>query len=137
MPALFLNLLKLLFLAVLFVFLWQVARSIRMHLGPAPTGRTARAGGEMIVVRSDTLAGQRFSLGRPQVVGRSEEADIMVDDGYASEFHFRIGVQEGSVVVNDLGSTNGTYVNGRRVTVPTTVGKGDSVQIGKTIFEVR
>ena len=61
----------------------------------------------------------------------------MVDDGYASEFHFRIGVQEGNVVVNDLGSTNGTYINGRRVTVPTNVGKGDSVQIGKTIFEVR
>lgn len=137
MPALFLNLLKLLFLAVLFVFLWQVARSIRIHLGPAPTSRTARAGGEMVAVRSDTLSGQRFSLGRPQVVGRSDEADIIVDDGYASEFHFRIGVQDGNVVVNDLGSTNGTYVNGRRVTVPTTVGKGDSVQIGKTIFEVR
>ena len=137
MPALFLNLLKLLFLGALFVFLWQIARSIRIHLGPAPTSRTPRAGGEMVVVRSDTLSGQRFSLGRPQVVGRSPEADIIVDDGYASEFHFRIGVQDGNVVVNDLGSTNGTYINGRRVTVPTNVGKGDSVQIGKTIFEVR
>lgn len=137
MPALFLNLLKLLFIAVLFVFLWQIARSIRIHLGPAPTSRVARAGGEMVVVRSDTLRGQRFTLGRPQVIGRSAEADIVVDDAYASEFHFRIGIQDGNVVVNDLGSTNGTYVNGRRVTVPTSVGKGDSVQIGKTIFEVR
>jgi hypothetical protein len=137
MPALFLNLLKLLFLALLFVFLWQVARSIRQHLGPSPSTRPARTGGELVVVRSDSLAGQRFTLGRPQVIGRSEEADIVIDDGYASEFHLRIGVQDGKVVVHDLGSTNGTYVNGRRVTVPTGVGRGDSVQIGKTIFEVR
>ena len=60
-----------------------------------------------------------------------------VDDAYASEFHVRIGVQDDSVVLNDLGSTNGTYVNGRRVTVPTTLQKGDAVQIGKTIIEVR
>jgi hypothetical protein len=137
MPALFLNLLKLLFLALLFIFLWQVARSIRSHLGPAPAGRSTAAGREMVVVRSESMAGRRYPLGKPQVIGRSAEADIVVDDGYASEFHFRIGIQDGEVVVHDLGSTNGTYVNGRRVTAPTGLGRGDSVQIGKTIFEVR
>ena len=40
-------------------------------------------------------------------------------------------------MLNDLGSTNGTYLNGRRVTVPTVITKGDSIQIGKTIFEVQ
>ena len=137
MPVLFLNLLKLLFLAVLFIFLWQVARSIRSHLGPPPERRRTAPGREMVVVKSDTLSGRRFPLGKPQVVGRSDDADVVVDDGYASEFHFRIGIHDGDVVVHDLGSTNGTYVNGRRVTAPTPVGKGDSVQIGKTIFEVR
>jgi hypothetical protein len=136
-PALFLNLLKLLFLALLFIFLWQVARSIRSHLGPAPSGRSPAPGREMVVVRSETLAGRRFPLGKPQVIGRSKDADIVVEDAYASEFHFRIGIQDGEVVVHDLGSTNGTYVNGRRLTAPTTVGRGDSVQIGKTVFEVR
>ena len=47
------------------------------------------------------------------------------------------GLQDNAVLVHDLGSTNGTYVNGRRVTTPTTVSKGDTVQIGKTILEVR
>ena len=46
-------------------------------------------------------------------------------------------MREGQVVLHDLGSTNGTYVNGRRVTVPTPLSKGDAVQVGKTIMEVQ
>ena len=53
------------------------------------------------------------------VVGRSPDADITIDDPYSSEFHARVGLQDDKVVVHDLGSTNGTYVNGRRVTSPT------------------
>ena len=83
------------------------------------------------------MPGQRFPLERPKVVGRSDEADIVIDDGYASEFHLRIGLQDDEVTLNDLGSTNGTYLNGRRVTVPTVITRGDSIQIGKTVFEVR
>jgi hypothetical protein len=136
-PALFLNLLKLIFLALLFLFVWQVARSIRSHIGAAPAPRRGRQPEEMIIVRSESLAGRRYALAQPQVVGRSDDADIVIDDAYASEYHLRVGVQDGKVMVNDLGSTNGTYVNGRRVTVPTALARGDSVQIGKTIFEVR
>ncbi len=136
MPALFLNLLKLIFLLLIYVFLWQVARSMRSHVSPGAR-RPAKAAREMLVVRSDTLAGQRYGLERPKVVGRSDDADIIIDDSYASEFHLRVGLQDGEVMLNDLGSTNGTYLNGRRVTVPTVITKGDSIQIGKTIFEVR
>jgi len=136
-PALFLNALKVIFLLLLFLFLWQVARSIRGHIGSGTGSRTIRAASALVIVKSDTLAGQRFSLGAPAVVGRSPEADIILDDSYASDFHFRIGQQEGKIVLSDLGSTNGTYVNGRRITTPATLTKGDSVQVGKTIFEVR
>lgn len=136
MPALFLNLLKLIFLLLIYVFLWQVARSMRSHVSPGAR-RPAKAAREMLVVRSDTLAGQRYGLERPKIVGRSDDADIIIDDSYASEFHLRVGLQDGEVMLNDLGSTNGTYLNGRRVTVPTVITKGDSIQIGKTIFEVR
>jgi hypothetical protein len=135
-PALFLNLLKLIFLLLIYVFLWQVARSMRSHVSPGAR-RPAKAAREMLVVRSDTLAGQRYGLERPKIVGRSDDADIIIDDSYASEFHLRVGLQDGEVMLNDLGSTNGTYLNGRRVTVPTVITKGDSIQIGKTIFEVR
>jgi len=137
MPALFLNLLKIIFLGLIYLFLWQVARAIRTHMGPAPRKRTGRKSAELIVVRSDSLSGQRIPVTSPMVLGRSDEADIVIDDPYASDFHVRVGLQEGNLVANDLGSTNGTYINGRRVVMPTTLTKGDALQIGKTILEVR
>ncbi len=137
MPALFLNLLKLIFLALVYLFLWQIGRSIGAHIGPTQSTRHGKMTGELVVVRSDTLSGNRYPLGAPVVLGRSDEADILIDDPYASDFHVRIGLQDGAMMLNDLGSTNGTYVNGRRVTVPISLGKGDAVQIGKTILEVR
>jgi len=136
MPALFLNVLKIIFLLLIYVFLWQVARSMRSHVSPT-VRRSTKSAREIVAVRSDTLAGQRFALDRPKVIGRSNDADIIIDDSYASEFHLRVGVQEGEVMLSDLGSTNGTYLNGRRVTVPTVIAKGDAIQIGKTIFEVQ
>jgi hypothetical protein len=136
-PALFLNLLKLIFIALIYLFLWQIGRSIRAHIGPATSSRPAKRVTEMVVVRSDTLSGLRFPIGAGCTVGRSSDSDIVVDDAYASEFHFRVSLQDGNAVLNDLGSTNGTYLNGRRVTVPTSLGRGDAIQVGNTILEIR
>ena len=137
MPALFLNIIKLLFLAMLFLFLWQVARSVKFHVGSNPGTRTDGFAAEVVMLTGGTEP-ERIRL-RPQghVFGRSEDADVYIDDPYASEFHARVGTQNEGVVVHDLGSTNGTYVNGRRITTPTSVTRGDPVQIGKTILEVR
>lgn len=138
MPALFLNLLKLLFLVMLYLFLWQVVKAVRVHLGASGGHRAGKTAGELVVVRGEVSKGERLKLkSGGSVIGRSPEADVVIDDPYASEFHARVGPQDGKVVVYDLGSTNGTYVNGRRVAAPTTVVKGDTVQIGKTIIEVR
>jgi len=137
MPALFLNTLKLIFLGLLYLFLWQVARSIRTHISPTRRGRQGRAPNELIVVRSDEGSGRRIIVTTSTVLGRSDDADVAIEDPYASDFHVRVGVQEGSLVAHDLGSTNGTYINGRRVTVPTPLSRGDALQIGKTILEVR
>jgi pSer/pThr/pTyr-binding forkhead associated (FHA) protein len=136
-PALFFNIIKLLFLVMLFLFLWQVARSIRTHVGSNPGTRSEGFAAEVVVLTGDGDP-ERVRL-RPQghVFGRSQDADIPIDDPYASEFHARLGVQDDKVMVHDLGSTNGTYVNGRRVTSPRSVVRGDTVQIGKTILEVR
>ena len=137
MPVLFLNIIKLLFLALLFLFLWQVARAIRSHVGVNPGARSEAGGAELVLLTGST-DGRRIRLrGTGQVIGRSSEADVEIDDPYASEFHARVGLQDQRIVVHDLGSTNGTYVNGRRVTSPTTVSRGDTVQIGKTTLEVR
>ena len=137
MPALFLNILKLIFLALVYLFLWQVARAIAAHLGAGPGLRRGREGTEVVLVRSESQPGLRFTVRDVTVIGRSGDADIQIDDPYASDYHLRLALQEGRVTVHDLGSTNGTYVNGRRVTVPVPLNKGDAVQVGKTIMEVR
>ena len=138
MPALFLNILKLVFRAMLYLFLWQVARAIWAHTGSgADAERRRRAGADIVIVRSDDQTGVRFAVRGGVVVGRSDEADVVISDPYASDFHLRFGSEDGNVVVNDLGSTNGTYVNGRRISSPVSLSQGDAVQVGKTIMEVR
>jgi pSer/pThr/pTyr-binding forkhead associated (FHA) protein len=89
------------------------------------------------VVRSDSQAGLSFVVTNATVVGRSDQADVALDDPYASEFHFRLVAQDGILMVSDLGSTNGTYVNGRRITTPTGLRRGDALQVGKTVMEVK
>jgi hypothetical protein len=136
-PDLLLTLLKLIFLALVYLFVWQVARAIGAHLGLSPIRRRRRPGSRVVVVRSETQAGVDFTVVDAVVLGRSDEADIVLDDPYASEFHLRLNSREGRLVLTDLGSTNGTYVNGRRVTTPVDLNRGDAVQVGKTVMEVR
>jgi len=89
-----------------------------------------------VVVRSDTQSGLNVTVRDSVVLGRSDEADVILEDVYASEFHIRLVNSEGLITLHDLGSTNGTYVNGRRVTSPLGLNRGDAVQIGKTVMEV-
>ena len=137
MTTLVLSLLKLIFVAALFGYVWQVTKAIAVHLGGIePRGKRSPAS-EIVFVRSDTQAGTDFKVNDVVVVGRSEQADILIDDAYASEFHMRFTNEGGNVLLHDLGSTNGTYVNGRRVSGTVTLNQGDAVQVGKTVMEVR
>lgn len=137
MPDLFFSVIKLLFLAMLFLFLLQVARAVRSHIGSNPGTRADGFAAEVVVLTGGGDPERIRLRSQGHVFGRSDEADVPIDDPYASEFHVRVGIQDDKVIVHDLGSTNGTYVNGRRVTNPTTVVRGDTVQVGKTILEVR
>jgi hypothetical protein len=137
-PELILTLLRLIFLALVYLFLWQVVKAISRHLGLGRSeGGKGRAGNRVVVVRSETQAGLTFAISGATVVGRSDQADVKLEDPYASEFHLRLVAQDGTLSVSDLGSTNGTYVNGRRITTPTTLQRGDALQVGKTVMEVR
>jgi hypothetical protein len=137
MPDFLLTALRLIFLALVYLFIWQVARSISSHLGLRQGGRGRRPGTRMLVVRSDTQNGLDFTVRDSVVLGRSDQADVKLDDPYASEFHLRLTTKDDRLVLTDLGSTNGTYVNGRRATAPVDLNRGDSVQVGKTVMEVR
>jgi hypothetical protein len=136
MPDVILALLRLIFLGLIYLFVWQVARGIATHLG-IHADRRKRRGTKVVVVRSESQAGLDFTVTDATVLGRSDEADIVIDDPYASEFHLRLVASEGGLTLHDLGSTNGTYLNGRRVTAPTELRRGDAVQVGKTVMEVR
>lgn len=137
MPELILTILRLIFLALIYLFLWQVAKGLTRHLGVGRAEGSKRTGNRLTVMRSDTQSGLSFVVTGATVLGRSEQADVILEDPYASEFHLRLVAQDGTLTVSDMGSTNGTYVNGRRITTPTVLRRGDALQVGKTVMEVR
>ncbi len=139
MPPIIANLLKIAFIGLMYLFLWLVSRSIGSHLGgeAGVPVLSRRPGGRVAIITSDTQAGTVVEIRGSVVLGRSDEADVLLEDPYASGFHLRFTFEEERLSVQDLGTTNGTYVNGRRITAPTQLSKGDTVQVGKTIMEVQ
>ena len=136
MPDIILAVLRIIFLGLVYLFVWQVARAVGAHLGIS-VKRKRKEGSRVLFVRSENQRGQEFEVNDVVVMGRSAETDVVLDDPYASEFHMRLVAQDSGMVLHDLGSTNGTYINGRRVTAPTTLRRGDNIQVGKTVMEVR
>jgi hypothetical protein len=134
LPALALHLVKIGFIALLYLFLFVVARGIVVHLGRESSRSEAPT---VAVTESPTQAGLTFRVTGPLILGRSPEADVVLQDPYASDFHVRLAFQGGEVRLHDLGSTNGTLVNGERVAAPLSLRRGDRVQIGQTIMEMR
>ena len=134
MPALALHLIKIGFIALLWVFLFVVGRGIAQHLRRESTRSEAPT---VAVTESPTQTGLTFRVTGPLILGRSPEADVVLEDPYASDFHVRLAFQGGEVRLHDLGSTNGTLVNGERVAAPLSLRRGDRVQIGHTIMEMR
>jgi pSer/pThr/pTyr-binding forkhead associated (FHA) protein len=135
-PDVILALLRIIFLGLLYLFVWQVARAIGSHLGIS-VRRKRKEGSRVLFVRSESQQGKEFEVSDVVVMGRSDETDVVIDDPYASEFHLRLVSQENGMMLHDLGSTNGTYVNGRRVSAPTELKRGDTIQVGKTVMEIR
>ncbi|HUG33062.1 MAG TPA: FHA domain-containing protein [Acidimicrobiia bacterium] len=136
MPDIILALLRIIFLGLVYLFVWQVARAIGSHLGIS-VRRKRKEGRRVLFVRSESQQGQEFEVPDVVVLGRSDETDVVLDDPYASDFHLRLVSQENGMMLHDLGSTNGTYVNGRRVSAPTELRRGDTIQVGKTVMEIR
>ena len=141
------------FLAVLYLFVLVIARSaikdLRRTTAPAPdaTGFHAapafaeapRRGpdGWLIVERGGGLQqGQRLDLIGGLSVGRSKEADVRIEDRYASSLHARVFSRDGRFYVEDMNSTNGTLLNGASLNGEAELIDGDTVQIGDTVFRL-
>lgn len=91
-----------------------------------------------MVVTHGALAGTRISLdGRPILIGRADDSTLVLDDDYASTRHARLSLRGSDWYVEDLGSTNGTYLDRAKVTGPTKVPLGVPIRIGKTVIELR
>ena len=149
MPELVLQLTRAGFLALLWLFVLFALRVVRSDLYAAaglralvPGGRTtARRRGRtprQLIVTQGALAGTRISLdARPILIGRADDSTLVLDDDYASTRHARIAQQGEEWYVEDLGSTNGTYLDRAKVSGPTRVPLGVPVRIGKTVLELR
>jgi pSer/pThr/pTyr-binding forkhead associated (FHA) protein len=137
-------LLKFAFLAVLYLFLFWVARSALKDLRRTPGRQDAAANGPperiaqaplLIAMGGGGLrAGVSFAINGALTIGRSPAVEVQIDDGFASARHARIYEREGSYYLEDSGSTNGTYLNGRRLTRRERLRADDSIRIGDTEF---
>ena len=102
-------------------------------------GRQRRGAPTKLVVAEGSLAGTTVALqGQTITLGRAHDSTIVLDDDYASSRHARIYPdRDGQWIVEDLGSTNGTYLDRNRLTTPTPVPVGAPIRIGKTVIELR
>ena len=157
MSELTLFLIRIAYLAILWIFVLSAISVIRSDMFGARVPETAR-GAEArkekkgakrpppkrrgspshVVVTEGSNVGERAELDQaPILIGRGSDAAIKLDDDYVSTRHARIAASGDQWFVEDLGSTNGTYIGTVRITQPTTITLGTQVRIGKTILELR
>ena len=159
MPDSLLTILKFCFLALLYLFFLRVLRAVWAEMraptapaaAPAPAapraprgwgggtrgGGNGKGSGRLRVIEPAERKGQAYDLAEELTVGRAGGCQITLDDTYVSQLHARVFRRDGQLYVEDLGSTNGTYLNRKKVTAPIAIRKGDRLQIGKTVMELQ
>jgi len=145
-PESVLTILKFCFLALLYLFLFRVVQVVVRELrAPAATedaadgrqGRKTRKGVRLQILEPASHQGELYPLGEEITVGRGGGCGIVLpDDHFVSTVHARVFRRGDEVYVEDLGSRNGTYVNGSPVASPIRLRRGDRVQFGETVAEV-
>lgn len=148
--------LKLCLLALLYLFFFRVVRAVWAELRPSPpvpVGGTVPAaaaprrrrkdGGEASRTRQPVvrepieLSGKTWPLSGEISIGRAAGCQVTIDDTYASQIHARVFNRDNQWMIEDLGSTNGTWLNRHKVSGPMVIKPGDVIQIGNTVMEMQ
>jgi pSer/pThr/pTyr-binding forkhead associated (FHA) protein len=142
--------LKILLLALIYLFfarvLWAVWSEVRTPVAASPgtgKGRTKKksvpkGSSVFVVIEPKQHRGRTYTLSNALSIGRLDDNDIIIDDDtFISSHHARIEVRPEGVWVVDLKSTNGSFVNGQRLSGERSVRKGDRIQVGSTVLEMR
>jgi pSer/pThr/pTyr-binding forkhead associated (FHA) protein len=146
-----LSVLKYALVALLYFFVFRAVRSVALDVvgrrggravaSPAAAAAKASKGGrpptQVVVHEPDGVRPRTVRLSGSTQIGRAQACAIRLDDTYVSQMHARLYGEGGGWFVEDLGSTNGTYLNDRRVVQPVPVHAGDVVKVGKTVLELR
>lgn len=153
MPAVILAVLKYLFLLLIFLFLWRAVKAMYLEIG-GPKAMRAQSGGgrtatvasrskpgkppdKLVVTSSDGARPKTYSIEDELIIGRDNKCHVVITDTYASQFHARVFRRDDAVFIEDMGSTNGTQLNRRKVSSPMPVNRGDTARIGKTQLEFK
>jgi pSer/pThr/pTyr-binding forkhead associated (FHA) protein len=131
-------LLRVAVVGLLYLFLWQVLRAVVNELraiGQNGGASQASRYGQLVVLRSGQsgiAVGKIFPLGPSNIIGRSmESCEIALNDSFLSQQHARLEMRDDTWVIEDLRSTNGTFVNGIEVRNATTLEEGDVIRFGR------
>lgn len=151
MPDQLLNLLKLFLLLLIYLFFLRVLRAVWAEVSPpkrpeAPKPKRERASKRpagrkhgpptLRILAPAEVKGRTFEIGEEATIGRAAGCKVTIDDHYASQLHARVFQRDGQIFVEDIGSTNGTYLNRKKVTGPMVLQRGDHLQIGNTVLEL-
>ena len=149
-----LSVLKYSLLVLLYFFVFRAIRSVAVDVGgrkrgattkvrspaPASTAKPSKGGRSPTqVVVHDAGGGKPLTIKLRETaeIGRGDRCAIRLQDTYVSQVHARLYAKDGAWYAEDLGSTNGTFLNDRRVDAPVEVHAGDVLKIGKTVLELR
>lgn len=149
MPEPVLEVLKYLFLLILFLFLTRAVKAMYLEIygpsaprpvGPPPVQAPVQKGGkppDRLILHQPGADPKSFDIGDELIIGRGDKCHVVLGDTYSSQIHARVFRRGGQLFIEDMGSTNGTYLNRRKVTSPLAVGRGDRARIGKTELEFK